>query len=300
MENAHSPDIDNKIVATNTKMKAEMLKGGVIMVVTSVSQARLAEDAGAIAVMVMDKIHHVSHAKNEDVLRMSNPKLVTNIKLSLAIPVVAKCRIGHYVEAQILEAAGVDFIYESEVLTPADGHYHIKKKNFNTPFICGAADLGEALRRIGEGASLIRTKGGTGTGNIFETVKNFRTINKQISEVVHAGEEELMTIAERLSAPYELVCKVKQIRSLPVPNFAAGGIATPADAAMMMQLGAETIFVGSGIFKSSDPVSYAKAMVRATACYDDPYILLEVSGSLYGSAQRADIPYGDDQQDAQE
>jgi pyridoxal 5'-phosphate synthase pdxS subunit len=263
---------------------AEMLKGGVIMDVVNPEQARIAEEAGAVAVMALERVPS-DIRKEGGVARMSDPLLVEEIMKVVNIPVMAKCRIGHFAEAQVLEAIGVDYIDESEVLTPADDRYHINKHNFKVPFVCGATNLGEALRRIGEGAALLRTKGEPGTGDIVEGVKHLRTINNEIRRLTILSEEQLMTEAKELGAPYELVLKIAREGKLPVPNFAAGGIATPADAALMMQLGAETVFVGSGIFKSENPVLFAKAIVKATAQFNDPKAVLEASRGL-GSAMR--------------
>jgi pyridoxal 5'-phosphate synthase pdxS subunit len=257
----------------------EMLKGGVICDVVTPDQARLAEDAGAAAVMALERVPADIRAQG-GVARMSDPELVIKIKETVTIPVMAKCRIGHFVEAEILQAIGVDCIDESEVLTPADEHYHVNKHLFAVPFVCGARDLGEALRRIGEGAAMIRTKGEAGTGNIIEAVRHMRAIMDGIRRLQMLPEEELMTEAKNLGAPYELVIEVAQKGKLPVVNFSAGGVATPADAAMMMRLGAEGIFVGSGIFKSGDPMKRAKAIVRATTHYQDPEIIAEVSRNL--------------------
>ncbi len=258
---------------------AEMLKGGVIMDVVNAEQARIAEDAGAVAVMALERVPSEIRAHG-GVARMSPPELVQQIIDTVSIPVMAKCRIGHFAEAQILEAIGVDYIDESEVLTPADEDYHINKMDFKIPFVCGAKNLGEALRRIGEGAALMRTKGEPGTGNIVEAVRHLREINQGIRRITVLDDAELMTEAKNLGAPFELVRLVKQLGRLPVPNFAAGGIATPADAALCMQLGAETVFVGSGIFKSDNPSMFAKAIVKATAHFDDPKMVLEASKGL--------------------
>ncbi len=258
---------------------AEMLKGGVIMDVVTADQAKTAEDAGAVAVMALERVPS-DIRKAGGVARMSPPELVQQIMDSVSIPVMAKCRIGHFAEAQILEAIGVDYIDESEVLTPADEDYHIDKHDFKVPFVCGAKNLGEALRRIGEGAALMRTKGEPGTGNIVEAVRHLREINRHIKRITVLDNAELMTEAKNMGAPYELVKMVKEIGRLPVPNFAAGGIATPADAALCMQLGAETVFVGSGIFKSENPAAFAKAIVKATTHFDDPKIVLEASKGL--------------------
>ncbi len=263
---------------------AEMLKGGVIMDVVNADQARIAEDSGAVAVMALERVPS-DIRKEGGVARMSDPRLVEDIMAVVDIPVMAKCRIGHFAEAQILQAIGVDYIDESEVLTPADDRYHINKHNFQVPFVCGATNLGEALRRIGEGAALLRTKGEPGTGDIVEGVKHMRTIINEIRRLTILSEEQLMTEAKELGAPYELVLRVAREGKLPVPNFAAGGIATPADAALMMQLGAETVFVGSGIFKSENPAQFAKAIVKATAQFRDPQALLDASRGL-GSAMR--------------
>lgn len=264
---------------------AEMLKGGVIMDVVTAEQARVAEDAGAVAVMALERVPS-DIRKAGGVARMSPPQVIEEVMKEVSIPVMAKCRIGHFAEAQILESMGVDFIDESEVLTPADEEFHVNKQDFKVPFVCGAKNLGEALRRIGEGAALMRTKGEPGTGNIVEAVRHMRKINAEIRAVVNADESELMTMARDMQAPFELLKIVKAEGKLPVPNFAAGGIATPADAALCMQLGAETVFVGSGIFKSENPEKYAKAIVKATAHYNDPSIVLEASKELEGVAMR--------------
>lgn len=263
---------------------AEMLKGGVIMDVVTADQAKIAEDAGAVAVMALERVPS-DIRKAGGVARMSPPELVQEIMASVSIPVMAKCRIGHFAEAQILQAIGVDYIDESEVLTPADEDYHINKHDFRIPFVCGAKNLGEALRRIGEGAALMRTKGEPGTGNIVEAVRHLRQITHDIKRIVALDDMELMTEAKNLGAPYELVKLVKELGRLPVPNFAAGGVATPADAALCMQLGAETVFVGSGIFKSDNPSNFAKAIVKATAHYNDPKMVLEASKGI-GEAMR--------------
>ncbi|PCJ99200.1 MAG: pyridoxal 5'-phosphate synthase lyase subunit PdxS [Zetaproteobacteria bacterium] len=264
---------------------AEMLKGGVIMDVVTAEQAKIAENAGAVAVMALERVPS-DIRKDGGVARMSPPKLIEEIMAVSSIPVMAKCRIGHFAEAQILEAIGVDYIDESEVLTPADEEYHINKFDYKIPFVCGAKNLGEALRRIGEGAALIRTKGEPGTGNIVEAIRHMRQINSEIKWVCNMDEAELMTAARDMGAPFELLKLVRAEGKLPVPNFAAGGIATPADAAMCMQLGAETVFVGSGIFKSDNPDQFAKAIVKATAHFDDPAIVLEASKELGGVAMR--------------
>ncbi len=264
---------------------AEMLKNGVIMDVVNADQAKIAEDAGAVAVMALERVP-ADIRKQGGVARMSNPELIQEIMENVSIPVMAKCRIGHFAEAQVLEALGVDFIDESEVLTPADEEYHVNKHAFKVPFVCGATCLDEALRRIGEGAALIRTKGEAGTGNIVEAVRHLRQINQDIKRVLHLENEELMTEAKNLGAPYELLKIVRKEGRLPVPNFSAGGVATPADAALCMQLGAETVFVGSGIFKSDNPPAYAKAIVKAVAHYDDPKMVLEASKGLSGDPMR--------------
>ncbi len=257
----------------------EMLKGGVICDVVNAEQARIAEEAGASAVMALERVPADIRAHG-GVARMSDPELIIQIKEAVTIPVMAKCRIGHFVEAEILQALGVDCIDESEVLTPADEHFHVNKHLFSVPFVCGARDLGEALRRIGEGAAMLRTKGEAGTGNIVEAVRHMRAIMDGIRRLQMLPEEELMTEAKNLGAPYDLVREVAQKGKLPVVNFSAGGVATPADAALMMRLGAEGIFVGSGIFKSGNPLARAKAIVRATTHFEDPDILAEVSRNL--------------------
>ncbi|MBP5306457.1 MAG: pyridoxal 5'-phosphate synthase lyase subunit PdxS [Paludibacteraceae bacterium] len=263
---------------------AEMLKGGVIMDVVNPEQAKIAEDAGAVAVMALERVPS-DIRKEGGVARMSDPEMIIGIQKAVSIPVMAKARIGHIVEARVLEALDIDYIDESEVLTPADDKYHIFKNDFKVPFVCGARNLGEALRRIGEGAAMIRTKGEAGTGDVVEAVKHIRQVNEDIQRVVEASDMELMTIAKDLGAPYELVKQVKELKRLPVVNFAAGGIATPADAALMMTLGCDGVFVGSGIFKSSDPAKRAKAIVQATAHYADYKLVAEVSKGL-GEAMR--------------
>lgn len=257
----------------------EMLRGGVICDVVNAEQARIAEDAGASAVMALERVPADIRAQG-GVARMSDPELIIQIKEAVTIPVMAKCRIGHFVEAEILQAIGVDCIDESEVLTPADEHFHVNKHLFTVPFVCGARDLGEALRRIGEGAAMIRTKGEAGSGNIVEAVRHMRAVMDGIRRLQALPEEELMTEAKNLGAPYELVREVAQKGKLPVVNFSAGGCATPADAALMMRLGAEGVFVGSGIFKSGDPLKRAKAIVRATTHFQDADIIAEVSRNL--------------------
>ena len=258
---------------------AEMLKGGVIMDVVNAEQAKIAEDAGAVAVMALERVPADIRAAG-GVARMADPKIIKEIMKAVTIPVMAKARIGHFVEAQVLEALGVDYIDESEVLTPADENYHIDKLNFKVPFVCGARNLGEALRRIGEGAAMIRTKGEPGTGNIVEAVRHMREVMDEIRRLKNIPKEELMTKAKELGAPFELLQEVAQKGKLPVVNFAAGGIATPADAALMMQLGADGVFVGSGIFKSDDPKIRARAIVEATTHYDNPKIIAQVSEGL--------------------
>ena len=267
---------------------AEMLKGGVIMDVTNKEQAKIAEDAGACAVMALERIP-ADIRKDGGISRMSDPKMISEIQKTVSIPVMAKCRIGHFVEAQILESLKVDFIDESEVLTPADNKNHIYKNNFKVPFVCGARNLGEALRRIGEGAAMIRTKGEAGSGNIVEAVKHMRSIVNQIKTVMMLDEDQLMTYSKDINAPYYLVKQVKELGKLPVPNFSACGIATPADAALMMQLGADAVFVGSGIFKSDDPSKRAKAVVDATTFFNDPDKLLEISTDLKNAMKGLDI-----------
>ncbi|PKM95540.1 MAG: pyridoxal 5'-phosphate synthase lyase subunit PdxS [Firmicutes bacterium HGW-Firmicutes-1] len=261
------------------KNLAQMLKGGVIMDVVNREQAIIAEKAGAVAVMALERVPS-DIRRDGGVARMSDPKMIKEIMEAVSIPVMAKVRIGHFVEAQILESLGVDYIDESEVLTPADDLYHIDKASCEVPFVCGAKNLGEALRRIGEGASMIRTKGEAGTGNVVEAVRHMRTINTEIRQLQGLPVEELMTYAKNLCAPYELVKQIAETGKLPVVNFAAGGIATPADAALMMQLGCDGVFVGSGIFKSNNPEKRAQAIVKAVTYYNDPKILAEVSEDL--------------------
>ena len=270
------------------KGMAQMQKGGVIMDVTTPEQAKIAEAAGAVAVMALERVPADIRAAG-GVARMADPETILRIMEAVTIPVMAKCRIGHFVEAQILEALGVDYIDESEVLTPADERYHIDKHKFTVPFVCGCRDLGEALRRIGEGAAMLRTKGEPGTGNVVEAVRHLRRVKEQIRQVQHTPDEELMTLAKELGAPYELLREVKERGALPVVNFAAGGIATPADAALMMQLGADGIFVGSGIFKSADPEKRARAIVEAALHYDDPELLAAVSRGLGEAMPGLDI-----------
>ena len=261
------------------KNLAQMLKGGVIMDVTSPEEAKIAEESGAVAVMALERVPADIRAEG-GVARSSDPAMIKEIISAVSIPVMAKARIGHFVEAQILEEIGVDYIDESEVLTPADNANHIDKTEFEVPFVCGATNLSEALRRIAEGASMIRTKGEAGTGNVVEAVKHMRKLNSQIRTLTTKDNEELMTTAKEMQAPFELIKYVAEKGELPVINFAAGGIATPADAAMMMQLGCDGVFVGSGIFKSGNPKQRAKAIVKATAHYDDPQIIAEVSENI--------------------
>ena len=261
------------------KQLAQMLKGGVIMDVTTPEQARIAESAGACAVMALERIPADIRAAG-GVSRMSDPAMIEGIQNAVSIPVMAKCRIGHFAEAQILQAIEIDYIDESEVLSPADDTFHIDKTQFKVPFVCGARDLGEALRRIEEGASMIRTKGEPGTGDVMQAVRHMRRMNEQISRVASLRDDELFEAAKELQVPYELLRKVHDTGRLPVVNFAAGGIATPADAALMMQLGAEGVFVGSGIFKSGDPEKRAEAIVKATTNYSDPALLAELSKDL--------------------
>ncbi len=258
---------------------AQMLKGGVIMDVVNAEHAKIAEDAGACAVMALERVPADIRADG-GVARMSDPDMIHKIMEAVTIPVMAKCRIGHFVEAQILESIGVDYIDESEVLTPADEAHHIYKHDFKVPFVCGCRNLGEALRRIGEGAAMIRTKGEAGTGDVVEAVRHARTVLGEIRRLQNMPEEEVMAFAKDIGAPFELVMEVRKLGRLPVVNFAAGGIATPADAALMMQLGVDGVFVGSGIFKSGDPAKRAAAIVKATTHYNDPAILAEVSRNL--------------------
>jgi pyridoxal 5'-phosphate synthase pdxS subunit len=274
----------NDVINLKTGL-AEMLKGGVIMDVINAEQAKIAEDAGAVSVMALERVPS-DIRKEGGVARMSPPELIQDIMDSITIPVMAKCRIGHFAEAQVLEALEVDYIDESEVLTPADEEHHINKHDFKVPFVCGATNLAEALRRIGEGAALIRTKGEAGSGNIVEAVRHMRQINRDIKRVLNLEDEELMTEAKNIGTPYELLKVVRSEGRLPVPNFSAGGVATPADAALCMQLGAETVFVGSGIFKSENPPAYAAAIVKAVAHYNDPKAILEACKDLGGEAMR--------------
>jgi len=270
------------------KSLAQMLKGGVIMDVVTAKEAELAQRAGAVAVMALERVPS-DIRKMGGVARMSDPKMIKEIQSAVSIPVMAKVRIGHFVEAQILEALSIDYIDESEVLTPADEAFHIDKHSFQVPFVCGAKNLGEALRRIGEGASMIRTKGEAGTGNVVEAVRHMRTVTNEIRKVQSASIQELMSIAKEYGAPYDLILYVHENGKLPVINFAAGGIATPADAALMMQLGCDGVFVGSGIFKSSDPAKRAEAIVKATTYFNDPKIVAEVSEELGTAMDSIDI-----------
>lgn len=277
--------------AKDMKLKiglAEMLKGGVIMDVTTPEQAKIAEDAGAVSVMALERIPADIRAHG-GIARMSNPKVIKAIQKTVSIPVMVKCRIGHFAEAQVLQALGVDFIDESEVLTPADEEHHVDKWKFKVPFVCGCRDLGEALRRIAEGAAMIRTKGEAGSGNIVEAVRHMRSVQKAIKRITVMGDDELVAEAKNLGAPVELVREVKRLGKLPVPNFSAGGVATPADASLMMQLGAETVFVGSGIFKSDDPETRAKAIVSATTHYLDFDLIARVSEELGDAMPGIDV-----------
>ena len=258
---------------------AEMLKGGVIMDVTTAAQAKIAEDSGAVAVMALERVPADIRAEG-GVVRMADPDKISEIMDTVSIPVMAKCRIGHFVEAQVLQSLGVDYIDESEVLTPADENNHVNKWDYTVPFVCGATNLGEALRRIGEGAAMIRSKGEAGTGNVVEATRHMRSITSEMKRLTTLGPEELMTAAKDLSAPYEIVREIAETGKLPVVLFTAGGIATPADAAMMMHLGADGVFVGSGIFKSGDPEVRAKAIVEATTYFNEPDIIAKVSRSL--------------------
>ena len=268
----------NERIALNRQL-AQMLKGGVIMDVMTPEQAKIAEKAGACAVMALERIPADIRAAG-GVSRMSDPKMIKEIQAAVSIPVMAKCRIGHFVEAQVLEAIDIDYIDESEVLSPADDVFHIDKTKFKAPFVCGARDLSEALRRVNEGASMIRTKGEPGTGDVVQAVSHMRKMQRQIREIVAIPEDELFDVAKRMEVPYELVLYVHEHHSLPVVNFASGGVATPADAALMMQLGAEGVFVGSGIFKSGNPEKRAQAIVKAVKNYNDPKIIAEVSEDL--------------------
>ncbi|TDL30312.1 pyridoxal 5'-phosphate synthase lyase subunit PdxS [Jeotgalibacillus sp. S-D1] len=263
---------------------AEMQKGGVIMDVVNAEQAKLAEEAGAVAVMALERVPSDIRAAG-GVARMADPRIVEEVMNAVSIPVMAKARIGHITEARVLESMGVDYIDESEVLTPADEEYHLLKSDFTVPFVCGCRDLGEAARRIGEGAAMLRTKGEPGTGNIVEAVRHIRKVNAQVRRVVHMNHDELMTEAKLLGAPFELLLEIKELGRLPVVNFAAGGVATPSDAALMMELGADGVFVGSGIFKSDNPEKFARAIVQATTHYQDYELIAKISKEL-GSAMK--------------
>ena len=285
--------MDKKRYELNVQL-AQMLKGGVIMDVTNVDQAKIAEEAGAVAVMALERVP-ADIRKQGGVARMSDPTMIIEIKKAVSIPVMAKARIGHFVEAQILESLKIDYIDESEVLTPADEECHIDKTKFSIPFVCGCRNLGEALRRIAEGAAMIRTKGEAGTGNVVEAVRHIRTVNREIRQLVGMPVEEVTGYAKANGMPYELALQVRELERLPVVNFAAGGIATPADAALMMQLGCDGIFVGSGIFKSENPALRARAIVKATAFYNDPAKVLEASmglGEAMPGIEIAEIPEG--------
>ncbi|GAB4147887.1 MAG: pyridoxal 5'-phosphate synthase lyase subunit PdxS [Candidatus Promineifilaceae bacterium] len=280
MDNGHKENGQRELGSIKVKRGlAQMLKGGVIMDVVTPEQAIIAEEAGACAVMALERVPADIRAQG-GVARMSDPGLIREIMAAVSIPVMAKCRIGHFVEAQILQAIGVDYIDESEVLTPADEAHHVYKHAFKVPFVCGCRNLGEALRRIGEGAAMIRTKGEAGTGDVVEAVRHARSVLGEIRRVQQMPDEELMSYAKEIGAPFELVLETKALGRLPVVNFAAGGIATPADAALMMQLGVDGVFVGSGIFKSGDPARRAKAIVEATTHYNNPEILAKVSENL--------------------
>jgi len=283
--------VDKKRYELNVQL-AQMLKGGVIMDVVNVEHAKIAEEAGAVAVMALERVP-ADIRKEGGVARMSDPALIAQIKEAVSIPVMAKARIGHFVEAQIIETLKIDFIDESEVLTPADEECHIDKTRFAIPFVCGARNLGEALRRIAEGAAMIRTKGEAGTGNVVEAVRHIRTVNREIRQLVNMPVEEVTGFAKANGFPYELALQVRELGRLPVVNFAAGGIATPADAALMMQLGCDGVFVGSGIFKSENPSTRAEAIVKATAYYEDPAKILEASmglGNAMPGIEISDIP----------
>lgn len=287
-----------KQYGTKTRLK-EFKKGGVIMDVVNAEQAKIAEASGAIAVMALERVPADIRAAG-GVARMADPSIVEEVLNAVSIPVMAKVRIGHIVEARVLESLGVDYIDESEVLTPADEEYHIDKRKFDVPFVCGARDLGEALRRIGEGASMLRTKGEPGTGNVVEAVRHMRLVQKQIRQVASMSEDELMAEAKKLQAPFELLLKVKELGRLPVVNYAAGGIATPADAALMMELGADGVFVGSGIFKSDNPERYARAIVQAAENYQDYDLIAKLSKDLGAAMKGIDIAALDPAQRMQE
>jgi pyridoxal 5'-phosphate synthase pdxS subunit len=274
---------------------AEMLKGGVIMDVTSAEHAKIAEEAGAVAVMALERVPADIRAEG-GVARMADPARIKEIMATVTVPVMAKCRIGHFAEAQVLEVLGVDFVDESEVLTPADEQFHIDKHQFKVPFVCGCRDLGEALRRVGEGAALIRTKGEAGSGNVVEAVRHMRLVQSEIRRLTTLRSDELMAAAKQFGAPFDLVCEVARAGKLPVPNFAAGGIATPADAALLMQLGAEAVFVGSGIFKSDDPAARARAIVEATTYYDKPEVVARVSKGIGEAMPGLDVALLDEKQ----
>ncbi len=282
-------DIQNETGTWRVKVGlAQMLKGGVIMDVVTAEEAKIAEDAGAVAVMALERVPS-DIRKDGGVARMSDPTKITEILDAVTIPVMAKARIGHFVEAQVLEALGVDYVDESEVLTPADENNHINKHDFKMPFVCGCRDLGEALRRVGEGAAMIRTKGEAGTGNIVEAVRHARSVLGEIKRIRAMDEDELMATARDLKAPYELIKGIHETGEMPVVNFAAGGIATPADAALMMQIGVDGVFVGSGIFKSENPALMANAIVKATTHFNDPHIIAEVSRGLGDSMPGLDV-----------
>ena len=288
----------SKDYGTKTRL-TEIKKGGVIMDVVNAEQAKVAEAAGAIAVMALERVPADIRAAG-GVARMADPTIVEEVVQAVSIPVMAKVRIGHIVEARVLESMGVDYIDESEVLTPADEEYHLDKRSYEVPFVCGARDLGEALRRVGEGASMLRTKGEPGTGNIVEAVRHMRLVQKQVRQVISMSKDELMTEAKKLQAPYELLLQVKELGRLPVVNYAAGGVATPADAALMMEIGADGVFVGSGIFKSDNPERFARAIVKATENYQDYELITELSKDLGSAMKGIDISTLDPAQRMQE